>query len=393
MKIALFVNSFLPQIGGRELVVHYLAAALTKLGHQVRVIGPGGWWRNRKIDFGYPVHRYPVLSRELPDSLKLLQLGYDVLFKGCDLIHAHVTYPCGYLGARFKNFSQVPLVITPHGVDIHVIPELGHGLRLDPALAGKIEYALRHADALTAISASVLDSLRDAGAPADKVVSIPNGVDLDRFARGSAEAARAWLELPGSAKLLVIVGNYHPRKGHEVMVKAMSSVLREEPDARLIIVGRGNEALSPLIDSLGLQGNVVCPGQLDFPLSTQLSFSSGTRTDHLADLYKAADLYVSSGINEGSEGLSLALLEAMAAGVPVVASNISGNRDIVVSGENGMLVAPNDAEALAVAVIDVLRQPDWRLKLGEGAKSTASQYGWETIAQKYLDVYQSVCRK
>ncbi|WP_045223524.1 glycosyltransferase family 4 protein [Methyloterricola oryzae] len=393
MKIALYVNSFLPQIGGRELVVYYLATALTKLGHQVRVIGPGGWWKNRKFKFGYPVYRYPILNQKLPDIVKVSQLGYDCLLNGCDLIHAHVTYPCGYLAARFKRFSRVPLVITPHGVDIHVIPELGHGLRLDPVIAEKITYALESADALTAISASIENSLRDAGAPADKIVSISNGVDLDRFARGSAEAGRAWLGLPENARLLVMVGTYNARKGHEVMVRAMSSVVRAEPNAYLAIVGRRNEVLLPLIESLGLKGKVLCPGQLDFPLSAQVSPSSESRTDHLADLYQAAELYISSGINEGSEGLSLALLDAMAAGVPVVASNISGNRDIVVSGENGILVTPNDSEALAAAVIDVLRQPDWRIKMGQGAKSTASQYGWDTIAQKYLDVYQRVCRK
>ena len=392
MKIVLYVNSFLPQIGGKELVVHYLAQALYQLGHEVRVIGPGRWWKDRGIVFGYPVFRYPILTRKLPELVKLSQLSLDLLINGCDVIHAHVTYPCGYLAARVKGLLSVPLVITPHGVDIHVIPEIGHGLRLDPELAKKIGYALEKADALTAISASVVASLKDAGAPANKIITVSNGVDFERFGSGSGQSVRNWLCIPESARLLVAVGNYHPRKGHELMVKAMPQILEAEPLAHLVIVGRDNDVLSPLIDNLGLHGKVICPGELKFPINITTSGNNGAnQTDLLANLYAAAEIFISAGISEGAEGLSLALLEAMAAGLTVVGSNISGNRDIVINRENGVLVEPGDVNGLALTIIDILRTPSSDLKMGQMAKSTAEQYRWEFIAQQYLKVYQSVC--
>jgi len=392
VNIVLYVNSFLPHIGGRELVVHYLALSLSKLGHKVRIIGPGGWWRYRRIDFGYPVYRYPLLVRDLPEFIKLAQLSLDVLLRGCDVIHAHVTYPCGYLAARLKDVMRVPLVITPHGADIHVIPEIGHGLRLNPLLEPKVAYALSRADALTGISGSVIASLKDAGAPAERIFPVPNGVDSERFDRGSAAAARQWLNLSASAKLLVVVGNYHPRKGHEVVVRALPSILEAEPEARLVIVGRGNsEVLTPLVESLGLSDKVVCPGQVEFPLAAVGGADSARHPlDRLADLYAAAETYISAGISEGAEGLSLALLEAMAAGLPPVASNVSGNRDIVAHGENGLLVAPGDVTGLAAAVLQMLGNTADREKMARQAKSVALAFSWQAIAQQYVDIYQSV---
>jgi glycosyltransferase involved in cell wall biosynthesis len=103
------------------------------------------------------------------------------LWGGFDVVHAHTTYPNGYAAARTRRFSAAPLIITPHGEDINVIPELGFGARLDPQKNRKIEFALRHARTVTAISETIVASLQDAGVPPGRIVRIPNGVDLERF--------------------------------------------------------------------------------------------------------------------------------------------------------------------------------------------------------------------
>lgn len=379
----------MPQIGGRELVVHYLARSLHTLGHQVRVIGPSGWRYHHKLRFGYPVHRYPLLSMRFPEPVRLFQLYLDNLFQGCDVIHAHTTYPTGYLAARLKRFKKIPLVITPHGADIHVIPELNHGLRLNPVFKSKIEYALKKADALTAISDSIAASLREAGAPEEKIVKIPNGVDVERFNKNSQKDIRKWLNLPYDAKLIVAVGNYHLRKGHEILVKAMPHVLTSEPNARLVIVGRGNTALEPLIKKHNLEGKVVLTGSIAFPINiTEQTPSSANSTDWLAALYASGEAYVSAGIDEGSEGLSLALLEAMAAGLPIIATNISGNRDLIQDRKNGLLVPPSDSEQIANAILHILNNKSSRDQLGMRAQKLAEQYRWQKIAQQYIAIYQ-----
>ncbi len=389
MKIVLYVNSFLPTIGGREMVVHYLAKAYQKLGHDVRVFGPSGWRENRNRDLGYPVYRYPTVANFFPNQTRLLQLFGDVVCRGCDIIHAHVTYPAGYISAHLKKIKNIPLVITPHGNDIHVIPELGHGLRLDPQKNKKIKYALDNAELLTAISGSVEASLLDAGASAEKIRYIPNGVDIERFSKHAARNIFDWLGVPDSSKLIVTVGGYNRRKGQDVIVRAMPSVLKKEANAILVVVGRNTEALVPLIESLDLAGKVILTGGIAPPIVTgdQRNIQVSGSGDRLADIYSRSEMYVSAGVAEGAEGLSLAVLEAMASGLPVVASNISGNRDIVVDHENGLLVEPGDHELLAEAILKVFHDEALRKKMKVKARAVAEQYRWQKIAAMYLDIY------
>lgn len=386
MNIVLYTNSFLPHIGGRELVVHHLAQALYELGHDVRVLGPAGWWRLRRYKYPYPVRRYPSFKGWLNEPVRLTQLLADIAWRGCDVIHAHATYPVGYIAAQFKRIRDIPLIVTPHGVDIHTIAELGHGLRLNPRLREKIDYAVRRADALTAISDSIEAALLEAGAAEAKLHRIGNGVDLERFRKPVSADVHAWLGVPREARLLVTVGNYHPRKGQARLVRVMPSVLARAPRARLVIVGRNTEVLLPLIDELGLRDRVLLTGQLDGALHARAD------TDWLAALLARAAVYLSAGTAEGAEGLSLAVLEAMAAGLPVVATDISGNRDIVKDGENGFLIPPDNEMALADRVATLLTHDDRRARMGSAALASVQPYGWRDVANRYVDLYREVAR-
>jgi len=391
MNIVFYANSFLPSIGGREIVVHYLARTFMKLGHQVRVIGPSGWWRHRKVRFEYSLHRWPTLRGLFDEQVQFTQLFLDTTIWGCDVIHAHITYPSAYTAACLKRLKNFPLVVTPHGEDIHVIPELGHGLRLNPLLMPKIYQALQSADILTSISASVEASLLDAGAPRDKIRRIPNGIDIERFQRPISAHVRKWLQLQEESRLIVMVGNYHPRKGHEVAIRSMPFILAQESRARLIIVGRNNDALRPLIRELDLNEKVILTGPISFPAITPKEDRSQAvynNPDWLAAIYRSSDVYVSAGVDEGSEGLSLALLEAMGSGLPLVATNISGNRDIIHDGESGFLIPPADPNQLANAVLRLLNNDELRTHMGIKAKEVAKQYQWSEIARQYLAVYQ-----
>lgn len=389
MNIVLYVNSFLPAIGGRELVVHHLALAFQELGHRVRVVGPSGWWSQRGARLPYRLHRWPYLAGFWPDLVQGSWLLLDTLFHGCDVVHAHSTYPCGYAAARLKALRRLPVVITPHGEDIHTVSEIGFGQRLDPVQRAKIDYAVRKADLLTAISGSVEGSLLEAGAHHQKIRRIPNGVDLGRFARPSTGRQFRELSLPASSRIIITVGNYRPIKGHEVLIRAMPTILREEPDARLVIVGRTSQVLETLVAASGLEDAVRFTGVIELP--SRLTGHNGTvakEEDPLADLYAASEVYVSSGIGEGAEGLSLAVLEAMAAGLPVVATDISGNKDVVEPGDNGYLVPPGDPAALAAAILRVLKNPGMRGAMASNARAVAARFGWKEIARRYLDVYR-----
>ncbi len=375
------------------MVVHYLARELKRLGHQVRVVGASGWWSNRKLKFDYPVHRYPMLGKFFPRQLRFLQLLFDVLFYGADVINAHATFPAGYLAGLVKSVTRTPVVITPHGEDILMIPEIGFGDRLDPEKNGKIEYAIRKADRISAISETIREAAEELCEEQGKVVPIVNGVDNERFEREVPGPVHEWLDLPQDSRIILSVGNYHPRKGQEVIVRAMPRILQSHPEARLVIVGQRSEALAPLIEESGLVGKVILTGKLQFPFSSLWGGDTDTHQepDRLAAIYQQSEIYVSAGMNEGAEGLSLALLDAMAAGLPVVATDISGNRDVVKDGVNGLLVRPGDEEDLAQAIGRVLGDRTLQGRMREQAVTDASSFSWNSIARQYLALYESVC--
>jgi len=391
LNIVLYVNSFLPVLGGREFVVHYLADALGRLGHQARVVGPAGFWRNRHERYGYPVHRWPTLRGFMSEQVSLASIALDTALWGADVIHAHNTWPTGYHALRLRRFRRYPLVVTPHGQDIQSIPEIGHGLRLDPALNEKIVFAVQNADLVTAISKNIENALLDAGAAPGRVRLIPNGVDLARYRRPPSTDIRRWLGVEPEARLIVTIGRYNPRKGQDYLVRAMPRILAQEPRARLVIVGNKTEALSPLIRELGLEARVVLTGGISPSrsiLAGSLPAGETVEPDYLAELLAASEMYVSAGIQNNAEGLSLAVLEAMASGLPVVATAISGNTDVVSEGENGHLVAPADETALADGILRILTQPANLDRLRGRARETASRYAWTNVAQQYVDCYR-----
>lgn len=389
----LYASDFLPSIGGREVVVHHLARCFQDLGHNVRVLGPRGWRHRHLQRFPYPVHVWPGLQGLFPETTALAHLWFDATIYGCDIIHAHSTYPSGYIAARFKTFRDVPLVITPHGEDIHVVPEIGFGQRLDPVQRPKIDYALQKAALVTAISKGVEQSLLNANVDPAKIRQVPNGVDVERFETPQSLNVREWLKLPSDARIIVTIGNYHPRKGHEVLLRAMAAVVKSEPRARLVIIGIGTEALLPLIRDLKLDQYVTLTGRLDIPITgaTQGDSSRGqTQPDYVAAILKSSDMYVSAGTFEGTEGLSLAVLEALACGLPIVATRISGNVDIIKDGQNGLLVQPSVPEPLAEQMLRLLNDQGLRVQLAENARVTGRGYQWREIALQYLEVYREV---
>ncbi len=390
LNIVLYSNSFLPQVGGREIVVYHLAKALIESGHNARVVCSGGWWGHRRLRFPFAVHRWPSIPGLSLEASSRVNLAIDTARHGCDIINAHATYPAGYIAIRDKEYSKLPLVITPHGEDIHIIPEINHGLRLIPELAAKIDRVVNTAEYMTAISGSVVASLLHANAPSDRIKEIPNGVDFTRFKQANRISVREQFNISTCKKVLLTVGNYVRRRGHEELVDAMRYIVDSDKDAHLVIVGRGTEVLHERISLLGLQESVTLTGAIS-PIEV-----NPDADDLVAALYQDCDVYVAPGMSEGSEGLSLALLDAMAASAAIVATQISGNSDVIRHGENGLLVTPGEPEALSKGVLDILTNKDLREKCKKNACEDVNPYSWSTISEQYVACYREairMCRK
>lgn len=214
------------------------------------------------------------------------------------------------------------------------------------------------------------DVRRYDGVPASRLLLMPYGIPLAELDIPlTREAARERLGVKGL--IVGTVGRLEDQKGHAHLLSALPEVRRKIPNLVMLLVGEGRrqEELKRQVQALGLQDTVRF---------------LGTRRD-LPEIYRALDLFVQPSL---WEGLSLALLKAMGAGLPVVATRVSGSLEAVVDGVNGRLVPPGDPQALAQAILELASHPEERQRLGAAARRTVqAQYSLEAMLRRLEELY------
>jgi len=252
-----------------------------------------------------------------------------------DLIDAHFAYPDGYAATLIGRWLGVPVTITMRGTEVR------HAR--DPWLAGKVRLALQRASRVFAVSESLRSVAIGLGIPADHVRVVANGVDLDKFGPLPRDEARRALELPAEAPVLVTVGALVERKGFHRVIELLPALRERHPGLTYLVVGGSSPEgdlsvqLRRQVESLGLGDAVRFLGPLP--------------PERLRTPLSAADLFVLATRNEGWANV---LLEAMACGLPVVATDVGGNAEVVCNPDLGLIVPFDDAAALRQAVIAAL---------------------------------------
>lgn len=362
MKICFYTDTFLPSVGGAEMVLDNLARQLTRRGESVVVLAPGPGQDDEKR--GYPVVRYrkPFSKRlgvrqTLP---KLLKLQAQQRF---DVIHCHSAYPPAYVAATLRGWLGTPVVVRPHGSDI--LP--GERIRKDPRLEQRLRDTLKNVDAVVAQGSFLADVIHNLGVEQRRVHIIHNGVDLSTFAQGEPfEHPRPYI---------LGLGNFSQRKGFDVLLRAYARL--EEPTHDLIIAGGGREetALQQLAGELGITRRVRFTGPVD-----------GQRK---VNLYRSARFFVCPSRREPFANV---ILEALASRLPVVASSVGGNTELVKDGAHGLLFPSEDDHALAAAMQRLLAQPQFTDKLSDSAARFVKEFDWPVVAENYLHLYRDVVR-
>lgn len=236
-------------------------------------------------------------------------------------------------------------------------------------------------DAVIAVCESAREAeIKRASAAPDKVVTIYNGVDAGRFATVNLRAAaqvRHFFGIAAEAPLLGAMGRLHPQKGFSDLLAALVQVREAIPSVRLLLVGDGG-----LRDSLETQAR-------EMGLSGLVTFA-GMRTD-VPEILSALDVFVLPSLWEGMPNV---LLEAMAAGLPVVATAVGGTPEVVVDGVTGLLVPPRDPAALAQAIATVLRDADVRRRMGEAGRERVERcFSLEEMVRRTEDLYEELIRE
>lgn len=292
-----------------------------------------------------------------------------------DLVHAHWVIPNGPPAAVAARRAGLPLVVSLHGSDVFVAEQL--------RLAGRAAaWAFRTAGAVTACSGDLAARAVRLGARAAATTVVPYGVDGDQFRPVDDEtraAVRAWFGLPPETPLLLCAGRLVYKKGFAVAVAAFARLAAAHPAARLVIAGDGplGGALRAQARALGVAERVLFAGRVE-------------RHRH-PRLVAAADVYLLPSVHDhrgNVDGLPNALLDALAAGCAVVASDVAGVRLALRDGETGLLVPEGDADALAGAADALLRDPARRARLGAAARAdVTARLTWAQTAAAYEAAY------
>ncbi|MCP4642754.1 MAG: glycosyltransferase family 4 protein [bacterium] len=365
MRIVIPTADYPPIEGGISTVTVQLSRGLAELGHDVTVVAPH-FPGQESFDQGEPVRvvRYRGYGlgwlRIVPLALK----SWSNL-RQADLVMAiNIAY-----GGVLGWLRRTPYVVFAYAYEF---------LKFDsaPVFGGLLRRVYASAKCVIAISAFTRDQLVAFGVPEDRVRVVHPGAEMvSPVPEGALDATRRRFLLE-DRRVLLAVGRLIPRKGHETLIRALPRIVERFPDTRLVIVGRGPclQAIVHEATRLGVRDQLLMPGKVS--------------DETVAALYALCDVFVlptGSGGGGQVEGFGLVFTEAHAHGKPVVAGRSGGVVDAVLDGETGLLVDPDDPDAVADAVIRLLEDPALAHRLGEqGRARVESELNWREFVRRVM---------
>lgn len=375
MRIGIFTDAYKPLITGVVNSVDLLRRGLEAHGHQVFIVAPSfaGY-----TDVETCVIRYPAINlpSRVPTPLAIPiapRVFRRIAALRLDVIHSQHPFAVGRAAAAIAARLDLPLVYTFHTQ----YEQYAHYVPLHPAL---VRWAVRrmvatyasHCDVVVTPGPSIVGLLRSYGIH-QPVEIVHNGIDLSMFERARPGDLRARLGIPASAPVAIYAGRLALEKNLEFLLASFRLAAEIVPEAQLLLVGEGADLdrLRRLAAAADLAGRVRFTGAVPYA--------------DIPAYYAASDVFVMTSLTEVRP---LAIIEAMAAGLPVVALDAPGAADTVTAGMDGLLAPPDTAD-FAAALARVMREGDLRRALGANARAAARQYSFLTTSRRLADIYAS----
>jgi len=391
MKIAFITFQYPPFVqGGAGTYAYNLAKELARLGHEVHVIAPRvAGCDKESVEEGLFVHRLSFLNKPFLAalsfwfSLRKEFSSLEQLAGGFDIVHDNG------LSAFSLSSKAVfcPRVITIHHLARTTLKALETSLfdriknpRRETGISPLVEpLCIRRADRIIAVSQFTKQDIMDVfNIPDSRIEVICHGAYPENYV--FSEEARVKLRSALGIKsqpMILFVGRLVPRKGVDILLRALPQVLRET-EVKLVLAGSGNQhEYQHLAQALGIPD--------------KLCFLGRVPDDTLRLLYSSCDLFV---LPSRLEGLGIVVLEAMAAGKPIIATSVGGIPELIESGQNGILVEAGDEGKLASAIVKVLSDKSLARVIGENnMKKVRERYSWEVAARKAERLYNELITK
>lgn len=367
------------RFGGGVRVILSLIKMAQQHGWEADVLSTDPVVKQEFESKGIRVVSLPVIWRNhhpVRDIIGLFRLSCFLSSSDYSIVHTH-TSKGGFVGRLAAKLAKIPIIIhTAHGFAFH---EFSNPIAL--IVYSRLEQlATRWCHRIITVSNFHRNwALRLGIAPPDKIVAIPNGIATDYLTvTVHRSEMRRILGLSSKDVVILAMGRLFPQKGLEYLIQAMPYILAgANRSTYLLLAGEG-----PMLDKLHKLAKVCGVSQNVFFL--------GFRKD-IADLINTADIVVLPSL---WEGLSIALLEAMALGKPIVATSISSNREVIKDGENGLLVPPRNPQALAQAILCLISDSTFALRISEAAlKTFIENYTESRMLEQTWKVYSDLIDK
>ena len=368
-KVFYLVDSL--NIGGTETQAVELALRIPEAGYDVTLgcLRARGPLLQRLQGTDVEVQEfYPKGGMDSPAGLyQLLRLSWFLRRKKFDVVHTHDLWS-NLLGVPAARLAGVHAIVSSRR-------DLAHFDWYQGKRRGWLRRIQNLGGAVLANATPIRDALiaEDGFAP-EKLRVIHNGVDIKRFQKSGSDRDQMFPEA-GNGKLIVLVGNMHTDvKGHPWLIAAAPAVVQQFPAARFVLVGDGEQRsrFEQQVASLGLQQNFLFLGR---------------RAD-IPKILGCCDIAV---LPSRAEGLPNAVLEYTAAGLPVIASRVGGNAELIDDGETGLLVPPEDSSALSSALLKLLRDPGLAQRIAQGGhESTVRNFSFERLVGEVDELYSDL---
>jgi glycosyltransferase involved in cell wall biosynthesis len=381
-RLCIVTHTFLPHVGGIERVVYEQGKRLMRRGIDVRVLTSRmGTARSYDVD-GLKVYCYDSMNTAfgLGIPYPIPQINSFKTFQkwinSSDLIHVHGhPYLSSLYAAKLARFYQKPVVLTQHNTFISY--EGGfwdHVEWLNDATVGK--QVIQSSDRIIAVSNATKCYVLRLGAKSEKTNVLHNGVDVSRFkpVRGLSNKKRKELQIPGEAKVILTVRRLVYKNGIDTLLESAAKAMRQNPKLVFLVVGTGpdHDQIRTKATQLGISENFKLMGFIS--------------DEELNSFYNAADIFVLP--SKSGEGLPLVSLEAMACGLPVVATDVGGIREII-PDDCGEFVPPEDSDAMAKSIIKFshLDLPVLKHKL---RAIVEQKFSWDKNVENLSRIYEQL---
>lgn len=389
MKIGIITTSFLPRIGGAEMVIHHLANYWHDYGHKVRILNstsnkvahPDGKYSVKKLKLlrggrFFGIHNFPYKSY----AINQIKIFIDEFRP--DFISAHFGYP---VGVWLSEINYCPKwFVTIHGKAIRTRKkDVRTRLKVDEIISS----SLNKSSGVISISQYVHNQLENVGVNTKKIIPLPHGVEYEKFQDTKKSSIKNYFGIPENSFIILSVGRNEKFKDYHTGLQAFAKISAKYPNVYYLIIGGGTNSLGNIATQLGIVDKVI--------------LCEGIYGDDLIAVYQQSDLFFFPSYNET---FCLAILEAMAAGLPCVITNDAGTiwpspfdfavstisryyngyKPAIISGENGKVFSRGNIGEMVESLVCLIDDGELRKKMGKSNKLKAQKYDWSNIANSYV---------